>query len=121
MTARPTAPTSPKLPAGQSLAGASCCASSDPDEDGKSNVEHLTDCEDDGCDRCRHLLDGFYMACDHCGHWGMQESDGWTMCRAMIFCNERCRDAYFGCDASSFPETEPIRSPHNASVEARQK
>jgi Tfp pilus tip-associated adhesin PilY1 len=80
----------------------------DPWEDGKSATEHLTDCL--GCERCEWLMDGFYMTCDHCGHWGMQESDGWTLCRGMVFCNERCRDSYFGCDASGFSETEPIQS-----------
>lgn len=103
----------------QRMGAMPCCAPSDPYEDNKSNPEHLTDCDDDGCDRCRHLLDGFYMACDHCGHWGQQESDGWTLCRGMTFCNERCRDAYFGCDASSFSETEPIHSPHNSHAESQ--
>lgn len=80
---------------------------SDPWEDSKSNTEHLTDCE--GCERCEWLMDGFYMACDYCGTWGMQESDGWTLCHAMIFCNEQCRDNFFGCDASQFSETDPIQ------------
>lgn len=90
-----------------------CSASPDPWEDGKSSVEHLSDCAD-GCERCEWLIDGFYMSCDHCGHWGMQESDGWTLCHGMPFCNERCRDAYFGCDASEFSETEPLHLSQNS-------
>ena len=74
-----------------------------------SNSEHLSQCNDDGCERCRWLINnGFYMACDYCGSWGQWESDGWVMCRGIIFCNERCRDFYFGEDASEFSETEPL-------------
>lgn len=81
---------------------------SDPWEDSKNNTQHLTDCDDDGCERCQYLIDGFYMACDYCGSWGLQESDGWVMCRAMIFCDEKCRDDYWGEDASNYSETEPV-------------
>jgi hypothetical protein len=90
-----------------------CSAMPDPWEDGKNSVEHLTDCEVDFCERCEHLIDGFYMSCDHCGHWGYQDSDGWTLCHGMPFCNEQCRDAYFGCDASDFSETEPLHLSQN--------
>lgn len=114
MTARPTDPPSPSTPAGQSLAAMPGSASPDPWEDGKNSVEHLTECEVHGCERCDHLIDGFYMSCDYCGRWGHQDSDGWTLCHGMPFCNERCRDAHFGCDASEFSETEPLHLSQNA-------
>ena len=39
-----------------------------------------------------------------------KECDSWVMCQAMYFCSERCRDNHFGCDASSFSETEPLEN-----------
>ena len=68
----------------------------DPWEDGKGSAEHLADC--DGCSRCEWLIDELYMACDQCGHWGLQDSDGWTLCLGMVFCDERCRENYFGSE-----------------------
>lgn len=83
---------------------------SDPWDDGKVNPVHLSECEDAACGRCQYLIDGLYMACDQCGHWGQQESDGWTLCQGMVFCDKRCADAYMGCDSSKLSETEPAHS-----------
>lgn len=79
-----------------------------PWDDSQTSQQHLTNCREDFCERCAWLIDGFYMSCDQCGHWGQQESDGWTLCRAMVFCNRRCADLHFGCDSSEFSETEPL-------------
>jgi len=89
------------------------CASSDPWKDGKHDAVHLTECANDCCARCDWLIDGFYMSCDQCGHWGQQDCDGWTLCCGMPFCSDKCRDAYFGCDASLFSETDTLPSLHN--------
>lgn len=60
------------------------------------NAQHLTECERGDCERCDALVDGHYMACDQCGHWGHQDSDGWTMVRDMVFCDEICAGKFFG-------------------------
>jgi hypothetical protein len=116
MNPAPSSSAADRTPSRESLAPLSGSASYDVWEDGTSNAEHLDKC--DGCERCDWLIDGFYMACDHCGHWGMQSSDGWTLCHGMVFCNARCRDGYFGCDASGFSETEPLHSPQNDQTQA---
>lgn len=65
---------------------------SDPWEDGRSNVEHLTDCHSDNCRRCNYLTDGFYMSCDGCGFWGQQDSDDWHFVDEVPYCSEQCPD-----------------------------
>ena len=61
----------------------------DLEDDGKSNYQHVNECKVEDCDRCDHLSD-FYMSCDTCGHVGHMDADGWYMVDGIPYCNKNC-------------------------------